>query len=95
MRGFMLATLFVALTGCPYTVYRCPPFEKETYPSKTVRNERCEAAGKRLTELKCKEARPDFANFCIHMIEHDIPFKPTCAAKISSCAQLESCRGAS
>ena len=49
----------------------------------------CEKAGARLVEKKCKEARPDFADFCMNTLEAGIPLKPLCLAEIQECSEID------
>lgn len=48
----------------------------------------CARAAKRLDALHCPEARPDFAAFCRHEVEHGVPICPTRLARIKTCAEV-------
>jgi len=53
----------------------------------------CARAGERLAELKCKQARPDFVDFCVHMISSGVPICPVKLARIKTCAEVDTiCR---
>lgn len=52
----------------------------------------CAAAAARVDELHCKEARTDFVAWCTYTIGQGIPLRPSCIAKVSSCAEVDRCR---
>jgi len=49
----------------------------------------CEAAGRKLAELKCKQARTDFGAFCVNALEGKIPIRPLCLASMSDCSEID------
>ena len=77
----------------------CQPPSNEFVPAPTpiVKDtDYCEAAGKRLEELKCKESVPTktgktFAEFCRETQNAGIYLNPVCLSKITNCNQVNCC----
>jgi hypothetical protein len=68
------------------------PFPDEVLPDEAARREACSKAGANLEALKCREARPDFVDFCMYQLRESLPFRPVCLGRVKACAEVESCR---
>lgn len=94
-----LLVLVVLVLGCSGTQHgKCPDrnddLETPDEAAMTAKGkDACERAGDRLTTLKCKEARPDFAAICREYTKKGQPLCPTKLARIKSCDEVETiCR---
>lgn len=87
--GFSFGVLAALAMGCP------PSRTASDWPDdpKTVEDvhAKCVAAGKRLDELKCQAARPDFVDFCEYELSEGIPLHPQCLATIKTCNDVRKC----
>ena len=70
-----------------------PPAPNDDDPAFTLtpaeQKDACEAAGRKLAELKCKQARTDFGVFCVNALEGKIPIRPLCLASMSDCSEID------
>lgn len=86
----------MGLQGCP----RPDPKSGVDYkddpetPMEAKQGTACQRAAKRLSDLKCKDAAPDFAVLCEKLVkEGKLPVCPTKLARIKSCDEVETiCR---
>lgn len=90
----LLLALFVGLAGCCSTPTSCrKPIVDPSLPTDADVRNACAAAGARLAEIHCKEARPDFTEFCVATMDAGVPLHPTCLAAIQTCGDVdEHCR---
>lgn len=87
----ILASVLTFACCQPPECRRPPPPDPEL-PTEASKEQACEQAGTRLAALKCKEARADFKDFCLYELAHDVPLRPTCLAKITTCADVKACK---
>lgn len=88
--GLVLGMLAAASCACgPQPPPVCPSRtdDAET-PVELARGDACHRAGLRLAELGCKEARPDWDEFCREMAQQGVPICPAKIAKITKCSEL-------
>lgn len=90
-----LAATAAALSCCrdPSCSGSKPPAANDDDPAFTLtpaeQKDACEAAGRKLAELKCKQSRPDFGTFCVNALEGKIPIRPLCLASMSDCSEID------
>lgn len=93
MRSLPLLLLAIAIQGCPPAPV-CPNRNDDTEtPEEAAMTKQgkdaCARAADKLTTLKCKEARPDFAVFCRHTIAEGQPLCATKLSRIKDCGEIE------
>lgn len=76
--------------GCP-PAPNCPTRldDPESAQEQATGLDACARAAKTLHDLHCPEDRPDFADFCRHMLGEGIPLCPTKLSHIKSCAEIK------
>lgn len=88
-----LGVLMVGCCGPANTGGSCHvPVHDPELPTPADVRAACERAGKRLADLKCAEARDDFADFCVYEMDHGVPIHPVCLTAVVTCGDLEACR---
>jgi hypothetical protein len=84
----------LASACCSSPPCNAPPHTDDPALTLTPADQRtaCRQAGAKLEELKCKEARVDFVDFCLNALEGGIPIRPLCLATITTCTEVDRCR---
>lgn len=77
---------------CPQSPDVAPWSPDDDLPTEGAGRNACAAAGAKLAELKCQEARSDFVEFCTYQLRQKLPFRPVCISKIRTCEGLRQCR---
>jgi hypothetical protein len=49
----------------------------------------CASAGAKMEQLHCREARPDYSEWCTYEIAHGVPLRPVCVSKVTDCSQVD------
>jgi hypothetical protein len=84
---------FLVLAGCPDPKNPVDYQDDKETSVEAKQGSACQRAGKRLAELKCKEAAPDFAEQCQKLVDQGLPICPTKLARIKTCAEVDTvCR---
>lgn len=91
--SFVLACSILVACSCCHSTPPARTDDPALALSPTEQRAACEKASLRLAEKKCKEARPDFADFCMNTLEAGIPLQPICLAQIQDCLEVDTkCR---
>ena len=84
-----LTLLALASLSCAPPKPACGVPDPDLDASPAAQRVACTRAGDRLKELSCKEARPDFVDFCLAMLAEHIPIRPSCLSTIATCADVD------
>lgn len=93
VRLALACALAGVVTGCPGPKTPVEYQDVEETPVEAKAGTPCQRAAKRLAELHCKEAAPDFAQRCQELVDQGVPICPGKLAIVKTCAEVdEVCR---